>query len=67
MHIESKLIRITCIHTECALTTIHIECTFSQSTSIGGPVSTKLLRLHHRPVIYYGTMMQSQQFGIIAR
>ena len=34
MHIESKLIHITCVHTECALTTIRIECTFSQSTSM---------------------------------
>ena len=55
MRIESKLICITCIHTECALTAIHIECAFSQSTYIGGLklVSTELLRLHHRPVIYY--------------
>ena len=36
MHIESELIRIVCIHTECALTAIRIECTFSQPTSIGG-------------------------------
>ena len=55
MHIESELIRITCIHTECALTTICIECAFSQSTSIGGlkPASIELVRLHHRAVIYY--------------
>ena len=36
MHIESKLIRIVCVHTECTLTEIHIECTFGQSTFIGG-------------------------------
>ena len=55
MHIESELIRITCIHTECALTAICIECAFSQSTSIGGlkPASIELVRLHHRPVVYY--------------
>ena len=43
MHIESELIRITCVHTECALTAICIECAFSQSTSIGGlkPASTE--------------------------
>ena len=29
------VIRIVCVHTECALTAIRIECTFSQSTSIG--------------------------------
>ena len=36
MCIESELICIVCVLTECALTTIHIECAFSQSTSIGG-------------------------------
>ena len=36
MRISSELIHIVCVHTECALTTIHIECAFSQSTSIGG-------------------------------
>ena len=36
MRIGSKLIRIVCIHTEYALTTIRIECAFGQSTSIGG-------------------------------
>ena len=55
MCIESELICITCVHTECALIAIHIECAFSQFTSIGGlkPVSTELLRLHHCPIIYY--------------
>ena len=33
---ENELIYIACIHTECVLTTIHIECAFSQSTSMGG-------------------------------
>ena len=36
MCIESELIRIVCVHTECALTTIRVECAFGQSTSIGG-------------------------------
>ena len=36
MRIGSKLIRIVCVHTECALTAIRIECIFGQSTSIGG-------------------------------
>ena len=36
MHNGSKLIRIVCVHTECALTAIRIKCAFSQSTSIGG-------------------------------
>ena len=35
MHIGSELICIVCVHTECALTAIRIECAFSQSTSIG--------------------------------
>ena len=35
MRIESKLICIICVHTECTLTVIHIECAFSQSTFIG--------------------------------
>ena len=45
MRIESELIRTTCVHTECALTAILIECAFSQSTFIGGlkPVSTELV------------------------
>ena len=55
MCFESELIRITYVHTECALTAIHFECAFSQSISVGGLklVSTELVRLHHRPVIYY--------------
>ena len=36
MHIGSESIRIVCVHTECALTAIHIKCTFGQSTSRGG-------------------------------
>ena len=36
MRIGGELIRTVCIHTECALTAICIECAFSQSTSIGG-------------------------------
>ena len=36
MCIGSELICIVCIHTECTLTAIRIECTFCQSTSIGG-------------------------------
>ena len=34
MRIGSELICIVCVHTECVLTAIHIECAFSQSTSI---------------------------------
>ena len=36
MHIESELIHIVSVHTECTLTVIRIECAFDQSTSIGG-------------------------------
>ena len=36
MRIGGELIRIVCVHTECALTSIRIECAFGQSTSIGG-------------------------------
>ena len=36
MCIGSELIHIVCVHTECALTAIRIECAFNQSTSIGG-------------------------------
>ena len=35
MRIGGELIRIVCVHTECALTAIRIECAFGQSTSIG--------------------------------
>ena len=34
MHIKSELIRIACVHTECAVTSIRIQCAFTQSTSI---------------------------------
>ena len=45
MRIKSELICIASIHTEFALTAIHIECVFSQSTSIGGlkPISYQML------------------------
>ena len=36
MRIGGELIQIVCVHTECALTAIRIECAFGQSTSIGG-------------------------------
>ena len=36
MRIKSELIRIVTVHTECTLTAIWFEFTFSQSTSIGG-------------------------------
>ena len=36
MRIGSELIHIVCVHTECALTAIRIECALGQSTSIGG-------------------------------
>ena len=44
--IENKLIHVVYIHTEYALTTIHIKCAFSQYTFIGGlkPVESEL---HH--------------------
>ena len=36
MLIGSELIHNACVHTKYALTAIHIECSFGQSTSIGG-------------------------------
>ena len=36
IRIGSELSIVCVQHTECALTAIHIECAFSQSTSIGG-------------------------------
>ena len=48
MHIESKLIHIISVYTNnCALTTIHIECSFDQSTSIGAVWSQFEEELHY--------------------
>ena len=35
MSIGGELIHIVCVHTECVLAAIRIECAFGQSTSIG--------------------------------
>ena len=56
MHIGGELIRIVCVHTECALTAVRIECAFGQSTSIGGlkPVaSLEQRRNQAKCIIFY--------------
>ena len=50
--IGNELIRIVCIHTECTLTTIHIECAFGQSTSIGGLKANCIITEINKGVIY---------------
>ena len=52
MRIGGKLICIVCVHIECALTTIHIECTFGQSTSIGGLKANCIITGINAGVIY---------------
>ena len=52
MRIGSELIRIVCVHTECALTTIHIEYAFGQSTSIGGLKANCIIMRINAGVIY---------------
>ena len=52
MRIGSELIHIVCVHTECALTTIRIECAFSQSTSIGGLKANCIITGINAGVIY---------------
>ena len=52
MCIESELIHIVCIHTECALTAIRIECAFGQSTSIGGLKANCIIMGINAGVIY---------------
>ena len=55
MHIGSELIHIVCVHTECALTAIRIECAFGQSTSIGGlkPDWTRIASLRELMRVLY--------------
>ena len=52
MRIGSELIRIVCVHTECALTAIRIECAFGQSTSIGGLNANCIVTGINAAVIY---------------
>ena len=52
MCIGSELIRIVCVHTECALTAIRIECAFSQSTLIGGLKANCIITEINVGVIY---------------
>ena len=52
MRIASELIQIICVHTEGALTAIRIECTFSQSTSIGGLKANYIITGINAGVIY---------------
>ena len=52
MRIGSELIHIVCVHTECALTTIRIECAFGQSTSIGGLKANCIVTGINAAVIY---------------
>ena len=52
MHIGSELIHIVCVHTECALTAIRIECAFDQSTSIGGLKTNCIIMGINAGVIY---------------
>ena len=52
MRIGSELIRIVCIHTKCVLTAIRIECTFNQSTSIGGLKANCIITGINAGVIY---------------
>ena len=52
MCIGGELIRIVCVHTECALTAIRIECAFGQSTSIGGLKANCIITAINAGVIY---------------
>ena len=52
MRIGSELICIVCVHTEYALTAICIECTFGQSTSIGGLKANCIITGINAGVIY---------------
>ena len=52
MCIGSELIRIVCVHTECALTANRIECTFGQSTSMGGLKANCIITRINAGVIY---------------
>ena len=53
MHIGSELIHIVCVHTECALTAIRIECAFGQSTSIDGLKANCIITGINAGVIYW--------------
>ena len=61
MRIGSELVRIVCVHTECALTAIRIECAltairiecaFGQSTSMGGLKANCIITGINAGVIY---------------
>ena len=52
MHIGNEIIHIVCVHTECALTAIRIECAFGQSTSIGGLKANCIITGINAGVIY---------------
>ena len=52
MLIGSKLICIVYVHSECALTAIHIECSFSQSTSIGSLKVNCIMTWNNAGVIF---------------
>ena len=52
MHIGGELIHIVCVHTECTLTAIRIECAFGQSTSIGGLKVNCIITRINAGVIY---------------
>ena len=53
MHIGSELIHIVCVHTECTLTAIRIECAFGQSTSIDGLKANCIITGINADVIYW--------------
>ena len=52
MRIGSELIRIVCVHTECALTAICTECAFGQSTFISGLKANRTITGINVGVIY---------------
>ena len=52
MRIGGELIHIVCVHTECTLTAIRIECAFGQSTSIGGLKPNCIITAINAGVIY---------------
>ena len=52
MRIGSELIRIVCVHTECSLTAIRIECAFGQSTSIDGLKANCIIMGINAGIIY---------------
>ena len=52
MRIGGELIHIVCVHTECALTAVRIECAFGQSTSIGSLKANCIITRINAGVIY---------------